>query len=230
MKQTISIGLLSALLAGFTLAPAPVSASGGWFWNCETESVTDFWEQVITGSELRGRGSVCSTPLGLWSTMSVHGLTPGNAYTVWWVYIDDPAACVDFPLPVTPPGEEAQPGEIPIPEPVDYAGRCGLADFFTPDPSGDFLNPLVVYGRMDGLIAGNHRRTRFTGNLRSFVPSPSSQVWMLIFGHGPADKMDKRQLARQLLTPEDPLSGVPHLGISGRPFGYPAGVVVVKMP
>lgn len=49
-----------------------------------------------------------------------------------------------------------------------------------------------------------------------------------MFGHGAADTNDKRQLARQLLTPEDPGAGVPHLGIEGRPFGYPAGVVVVE--
>lgn len=203
-------------------APAgPAYASGGWSWNCDNQSLTSFWEEPIAGSELTGRGTVCATPLGLWSTMSVKGLTPGNAYTVWWVYIDDPESCVNFPL---------NPPDVPIPEPVGYAGRCGLADFFTADPSGDFLNPLAVYGRMDSVIAGNKRKTRFAGDLRSFTPSSGSQVWMFVFGHGPADQSDKRQLARQLLTPEDPLSGIPHLGIADRPFGYPAGVVVIDMP
>ena len=102
--------------------------------------------------------------------------------------------------------------------------------FLTPDPSGEFLNPLVVYGRMDSVVADRRRKIRFAGDVRSFSPSPGSQVWMFVFGHGPADTTDKRQLARQLLTPEDPLSGVPHLGIAGRPFGYPAAVVVIDIP
>lgn len=149
-------------------------------------------------------------------------LAPGNAYTVWWVYIDDPASCANFPLP--------SPDVIPFPETEDYAGPCGLADFFTPDPSEEFLNPLAVFGRMDSVIAAHKRKTRFAGDLRGFTPSSGSQVWMFLFGHGPADESDKRQLARQLLTPEDPSSGVPHLGIEGRPHGYPAGVVVFDIP
>ena len=221
----IKASLLVSVLFVSMLQLVPVSAahaSGGWGWNCESEAVTSFWEEDILGNELTGRGTVCATHLGLWSTISVKGLTPGNAYTVWWVYIDDPASCANFPLP--------SPEAIPFPEPENYAGPCGFADFFTPDATGEFLNPLAVYGRMDSVVASNKRRTRFAGDLRSFTPSPGSQVWMLIFGHGPADQTDKRQLARQLLTPEDPGSGAPHLGIEGRPFGYPAGVVVVSMP
>ena len=41
----------------------------------------------------------------------------------------------------------------------------------------------------------------------------------LVFGHGAADITDGRRLARQLLTPEDPSIGAPHLGVS--PDGYP---------
>jgi len=189
---------------------------------CVTARVTSFWEENITGNQLGGNGTVCATPDGLWADLKVNRLTRGNAYTVWWVYINDPQSCANTPLP--------SPEAIPFAEPMNYAGRCGLADFFTPDESGEFLNPLVVYGRMDGTVAYRQWNTRFEGNLRSFNPSPGSQIWLFVFGHGPADFSDKRQLARQLLTPEDPLSGVPHLGIEGRPFGYPAGVVVLNMP
>lgn len=217
-KPLTVIGLLLfAILAQFIPA-GDADANMTWRWNCENQPLVDFWGEEIEGSKLSGRGLVCATPLGLWSTLRVEGLTPGNAYTTWWVYIDDPASCAGFPLP--------SPDVIPFPEPDGYAGRCGLADFFTPDPSGEFLNPLAVFGRMDSLVASHKRRTRFAGDLRSFTPSPGSQVWMFIFGHGPADVSDKRQLARQLLTPEDPGSGTPHVGIEGRPFGYPAGVVV----
>ncbi len=220
----IRANLFTILLSTILLQFLPLEAahsSGWWNWDCQKESLTSYWEEPIAGNELSGKGTVCASHSGLWSTMSVKGLTAGNAYTVWWVYIDNPAACVNFPLP--------SPAAIPFPEPANYAGRCGLADFFTPSESGKYLDPLVVYGRMDSVVASDHRRTRFSGDLRSFRPSSGSQVWMFIFGHGPADHSDTRQLARQLLTPEDPLSGTPHLGIEGRPFGYPAGVVVLDM-
>ncbi|MEO1245623.1 MAG: hypothetical protein AAFX56_08045 [Pseudomonadota bacterium] len=191
-------------------------------WQCEREPLTSFWEQDIAGHELSGRGKVCASKHGVLSHMRVRGLTPGNAYTVWWVYIDNPDSCAGIRL--TPENSE-----VPFAEPSGYAGRCGLADFFTPNEAGDGLDPLAVFGRMDSAVAENARRTWFVGDLRGLTPSPGSQVWMLVFGHGPADVGDGRQLARQLLTPEDPGTGAPHLGIEGRPYGYPAGVVVVDM-
>ncbi|MEO1037116.1 MAG: hypothetical protein AAFX44_16285 [Pseudomonadota bacterium] len=196
-------------------------ASGSWFWNCQRAEVTSFWEEQIAGTELSGRGSICSTPYGVWSSLAVRGLTPGNAYTVWWVYVDQPQHCAATPL--TPENSS-----VPFPEPVGYAGPCGIADFFTPDESGVFLNPLAVFGRMDSVVAHSSRRTFFRDDVRDFVPAPGSQLWLFVFGHGPADTTDKRQLARQLLTPEDPGSGAPHLGIEGRPFGYPAAVLVTE--
>lgn len=75
-----------------------------------------------------------------------------------------------------------------------------------------------------------NRANEPSNSLRDFTPAAGSQVWMFIFGRGPADTSDRRQLARQLLTPEDPGSGAPHLGIEGRPFGNPAGVVVFDIP
>lgn len=221
VKKYIVAAFAAGLLLAQLVPTEAAHANGKWSWNCEQNTLVDFWGAEIEGSELSGSGTVCATRLGLWSTMSVRGLTPGNAYTVWWIYIDDPDSCANFPLP--------SPDVIPFPEPSDYAGACGLADFFTLDESEQIVNPLAVFGRMDSVVAGDKSRTRFAGDLRSFVPSPGSQVWLFIFGHGPADNSDKRQLARQLLTPEDPSAGVPHLGIEGRPFGYPAGVVVVEM-
>ncbi len=218
ITSTISLILAAALLQ---FAPIDAAHAGG-FWNCDSSRVTSFWEQDFGGNELSGKGSVCVTPFGLWSTLQVRGLTAGNAYTTWWVYIDDAASCANFPLPA--------PEVVPFPEPERFAGPCGLADFFTPDPSGEFLNPLAVFGRMDSAIARNKRKTYFTGDLRDFKPSSGSQIWLFVFGHGPADQSDKRQLARQLLTPEDPDSGVPHVGIEGRKYAYPAAVVVIDIP
>jgi hypothetical protein len=60
------------------------------------------------------------------------------------------------------------------------------------------------------------------------VVSSGSQVWMLMFGHLAADFNDRRQLARQLLTPEDPGAGFPHLGVAAR--GYPAAIAIYEIP
>ena len=224
MTKITSIPAMALCFAMLTIAPSGNTyAAGGWLPNCDSERLTEFWEEDITGNKLSGRGVLCTSRYGTWATLSTKGLAPGNAYTVWWVYIDDPDSCVNAPL--TP-----DVADIPFDEPVGYAGRCGLADFFTMDETGTFLDPLVVYGRMDSVVASNRIWTRFAGDIRKFSPSRGSQVWMFVFGHGPADTVDKRQLARQLLTPEDPLSGIPHLGIAGRPFGYPAGVVVIDIP
>ncbi|MEM1264079.1 MAG: hypothetical protein AAGH76_16900 [Pseudomonadota bacterium] len=223
MRKTLPSVVL--LLTSLLLAAQTANASGknSWGFFCDAEPLTNFWEDAVGFDTLSGRGHMCATRYGTIGSLAVRGLTPGNAYTVWWVYFDKPQQCSGFPL--TP-----DVAEVPAPEPVGYADNCGLADFFTPDSSGEFLNPLAVYGRMDSVVAVNKRRTFFRGNIRDFEPAPGSQMWMFIFGHGPADQHDKRQLARQLLTPEDPLSGVPHLGIEGRPFGYPAGVVVIDIP
>lgn len=224
-----TIGITSLVLSAICWSFAPVSeAHAGGYWHCDSAPVQEFWEEDINLAEVSGRGHLCQTPYGLWSSMKIKGLTEGNAYTVWWIYIDDPGSCVNFPLPQGL--ELPDKSSVPFDEPAGYASGCGLADFFTTDSSGEFLNPLVVYGRMDSAVTNHHRRTRFNGELRSFTPSPGSQVWMLVFGHGPAKRDDKRELARQLLTPEDPLSGMPHLGIAGRNFGYPAAVVVFDIP
>lgn len=188
---------------------------------CDTEPLTNLWEPNIAGNTLSGKGQVCVTPQGLRGNMRVRGLTAGNAYTVWWVYIDRPDQCVPFWL---------SPPDVPFPEPVGYAGACSFVDFFTFDPAAGILDPLVVFGRMDSAVPSRRGIIRFSGTVRGMKPSPGSQVWMLAFGHGPADMTDGRQLARQLLTPEDPLSGIPHVGIEGRPFGYPSHVVVFTLP
>ena len=223
--KNISMAAAALVVLSGTALPTPAQAGGynGWGLVCDTSPLTTIWEDDVGFDELKGRGGFCASRYGTFGSMSVRGLTPGNAYTVWWVYIDKPEECANFPL--TPAV-----ADIPFDEPAGYANGCGFADFFTVDPEENIVNPLVVYGRMDSVVAHNKRRTVFSGDIRDFEPAPGSQVWMLIFGHGPADTHDKRQLARQLLTPEDPASGTPHVGIEGRPWGYPSGVVVFDVP
>jgi len=148
---------------------------------------------------------LCETSRGLFGRASVMGLIPGDAYTAWWAYFDDASACA------TP-------------------NSCG-----GPETAGD--NPVAVFGRMDSFIVPRHGHVHvhvhvhFNGKMRHFKPSDGSQVTILMINHGPADMDNKQRLARQLLTPEVPRFGAPHLGnivdgtlgavIGGAPFLIP---------
>lgn len=103
---------------------------------------------------------------------------------------------------------------------ADGPGLCGTADF-----GGE--NPLGVFGRFDSAVARANGRLKYWGRVRGLRLRPGSQVWLLVFGHGPVDNVDLRHRARQLLTPEDPPAGAPNLGnnVDG-PLGYPAAIHV----
>ena len=215
MNKMTNIIAVSCTLILLFFMPARAAHAEGLF-HCDTERVQTFWESAITGNELSGRGKLCVTPWAMFARMKVRGLTPGNAYTVWWTYVDDPDSCQNFFL-------TTDIAPIPADEPVGYAGPCGIVDFSGTDPLG-------VIGRMDSVVPQREGKVYFSGSLRNFKPTSGSQVWVYIFGHGPADDGDNKHRARQLLTPEDPTAGAPHLGIEGSPFGYPAGVVVFDIP
>lgn len=190
LKTTRSLATLTVLVS---LSFAPLFAP-----DASAASPCPTTEIVALGTPADGHARLCVNSRGLQASMDVRGLLPGDAYTVWWVYFDDPAAC-------------------------ESAFECGLPDF-----AGD--NPLAVFGRMDGAVIDGRGREMFSGRLRDFAPSPGSQVWLLVFGHGAADRLDNRHLARQLLTPEDPHAGIPHLGneVDG-PLGFPAAVAVFSI-
>ena len=149
-------------------------------------------------TNLNGFSEICISDRGIRGRMAVQDLVPGDAYTVWWVYFDDPSQC-----------------QVPF--------QCSDVDFELGDPNAD---PIAVFGRMDSGIANKRGKLRFGNLLNGMKPSSGSQVWLLIFGHGKAATHDGRALARQLLTPEDPLAGAPHLGTQTNPFGFPVGVAV----
>ena len=168
----------------------PVSAG-----SCDDQEVLGFDPQdPITGS-----ARLCINRKGLRGRMWVGNLAPGNAYTVWWAYFDDPSQC-------------------------DTPGACGPPDF-----GGE--NPLGVFGRMDSVVANGSGEAIFYNLWGGMKVSNGSQIWMLIVGHGEADMNDGRHLARQTLTPEDPLAGAPHLGnvVDGL-LGFPAAIVVFVRP
>jgi hypothetical protein len=133
-------------------------------------------------------------------------LISGDAYTTWFAYIDDPAQCGNYP------------GGTP--------GVCADPDGVLPAD-----NPTVVFGRMDGAIAGANGRLHFTVNFRDLRFSHGSTVWIIMFEHGPASTTDNRFLARQLLTPQLPVLGAPGLGTSADgPVGHPVALAVFNIP
>ena len=187
-------GLVTGLvvLALSQVSVVPLAAAG-------SKSRCDV-QPLVSDIGIEGRATLCVTSSGLRARMRTKRLVVGDAYTVWWVYFDDPSSC-----------------EVP--------GQCGsAADFAGP-------NPLAVFGRMDSVVARHSGRAGFSGSVRGLEPSPGSQIWLWLFGHGEADTVDKRHLARQLLTPEDPSAGKPHLGndVDG-PLGFSAGLIIFDIP
>ena len=111
----------------------------------------------------------------------------GDAYTVWWVYFDNPSLCTH-----------------------GGAGVCGDSDFAPSEAGGG--TPLGVFGRFGSAIAPRNGKVHITGTWGGMQPSSDAELWLLMLGHGAANDGDGRHLARQLLTPEDPAAGAPHLG------------------
>ena len=191
MKQLLATILPSFMLfmgLGLIHPPTEVQAAA-----CDTQPVAALLEP-----DLNGKATFCVYPGGLRAKIRVKQLNEGDAYTVWWVYFDDPSLCA-----------------VP--------NACAEVDF-------GGANPLGVFGRMDSAVAPASGHVKFSGKVRGMLPSSGSQVWLLVFGHGAADVADGRHLARQLLTPEDPAAGAPHLGIVGGPLGSPAAIAVFNLP
>ena len=193
MKKSISFFTVLVITLGLVY---PLAANAGGFSGSCAKGQLE--AQLETTAE--GYGVLCTTRQGLRGWLQAKSLVPGDAYTVWWVYFDDPSLC-------------------------EKPGKCGTsADF-----GGD--NPLAVFGRMDSSIAPRSGKLYFSGRIGGFRPSRDAQIWMWIFGHGEADREDGRHFARQLLTPEDPAAGAPHLGnkVDGG-LGFPAAVVMFDIP
>jgi hypothetical protein len=154
----------------------------------------------LLGTGIAGQARLCISGQGVSGNMEVEHLRPGDAYTVWFIYFDDPSKCV---------------GGGP--------GVCGDADF-------GGVKPLGVFGRYDSAVGPADGEEEFQGRVPGLRLSPGSQVWLLIFGHGQADRADGSHLARQLLTPEDPGAGAPHLGnVVDGPRGKPAAIAVFNI-
>src|SRR5918912_201548 len=103
--------------------------------------------------------------------MAAEKLNTGSAYTLWFVYFDDPASCATQPC----------------------TGADALGD-----------DPVAVFSRMDGLVADGSGAARLAGDFRDLRLSQGSEVWLLMYGHGPANTEENRARARPLQTPQSP--------------------------
>jgi hypothetical protein len=149
-----------------------------------------------------GSARVCADADGVHATMEVRGLTPGHAYTVWFIYIDKPLQCV-------------------------HPGICDSdPDFFGTSP---LFNPLAVIGRMDSAVVGKDGDAQFTGEISGMIVSHGAQLQLAINIHGPASS-DLRERARQLLTPQDQGLGTPGSGILNGPTAGFGPSAVVTFP
>lgn len=181
-RPTVSMALLLAgLWTNIALGDA----------DCDEQPILD-----LAGAGVGGMAQICDTPVGLKAHFRANGLAPGEAYTVWWIYIDDPSQCV--PDPSAPPGYEC-----------DYSFLLNDGD------------PLAAVGRFDSGIAPENGMIHFKSDVPGMHASSGSMTWLVLNAHGPAATADGRALARQLLTPEDAFYGAPHLGIVGGALSVP---------
>lgn len=160
------------------------------------------------GPTITGTGKLCVLPGGLKAQVKVKNLDPGVAYTAWWTYLDDPSLCT---------GDSTGTGGASL---TGGVSGCELADF-----GGD--KPVGIFGRMASGVAPRTGKLNLRGKLGGMQPSAGSEVWLWLFYHGPAAYGDGDALARQLLTPEDPNAGAPHLGnVVDEQQGFPAATIV----
>ena len=202
--------LLIGILIPIFLGVSAEAQAGSSFWwkpkKCMSQSVDSV---PLVEQDAGGYARLCIPAGSVSATMTLTGLVPGNAYTTWWVYVDDPGSCL---------------GTSPLPVPFTTGDSpCDFDDFV-----GD--KPLVSFGRMASGVSPRRGRLHMAGTFGGMQPSPGSEIWLFSFGHGPANLSDGDALARQLLTPEDPGAGAPHLGnlVDGL-RGYPISVAVFKV-
>jgi hypothetical protein len=132
-----------------------------------------------------GNAFLCTTKAGVTAEIRASGLTAGDAYTFWFVYIDNAAKCAADGMVVCV--------GINLPDDV----------------------PDAAFGRVADVIAPAKGKVTIVGTVPGLQLSAGSQVMFLLKGHGPANPTDNLARARQILTAEDATVGSPGLGIVG---------------
>jgi hypothetical protein len=128
---------------------------------------------VNSGTVAGSTGTLTRTATGIASTVSTSNLSPGAAYTMWWVIFNNPEFCVggcdeeDFSNPTVNASAFFADGEV--------IGLNGLGNFSAQVGIGQLPNPnQVLFG--NGL----------------FNPL-TAEVWNVVRDHGPASS-DPAQL------------------------------------
>jgi hypothetical protein len=201
---SLPVGVLVLLLSLGLLSFLPDAAAGDDD-GCKKAAINPL------ATPIHGDAFLCIDAKGVRATLHAQALTPGDAYTIWFFYWDDPSQCAT-------PGQCAPGDGFP-------PGQCGEDP---PDLRG--FNPLVVLGRLDSAVAPDNGKVNFSGRVRGLRLSSGSQVWLFIAAHGEAHASDNRARARQLLTPEDPSLGAPLLGNCVDEPSVPAAIAIFNIP
>lgn len=103
MTQTVfRTTSLAAALAAFSLGLAPGAQAHSPEAAYLSERAVETHPSQGPVREVKGAKAVLlTTGKGAFASLATRELTPGNAYTLWWVVINDPAACET--LPCKPP-------------------------------------------------------------------------------------------------------------------------------
>jgi hypothetical protein len=155
-----------------------------------TEAQAACHKQAIGAAQetITGTAFLCTGKDGVTAKLEARGLTPGDVYTFWFIYIPDGTACA-----------------------ADQATCFGAS------AGGGQQNvvPAEAFGRLTDVVAPSNGKSTISGSIPGLLLSSGSQVWLLLKGHGTANTSDNLARARQMLTPEDPTVGAPNLGIIG---------------
>ncbi len=104
-------------------------------------------------------------------------------------------------------------------------GACIPADTVSP-----LADPPGAFGRLGSTVA-QESEAAISGSVGGMRLSRGSEVHIPVFTHGPANQIDGRLRARQLLTPQNPSLGAPGLGTSKDGVkGKPVAVAVFSIP
>jgi hypothetical protein len=156
MKRALITFGTAAVVAGITLA-TPAAATG----EAVTQTAPLNWHAQSGNEGPVGDGAEANltrTASGVSYEITTTGLVAGHAYTVWFVVINDPAACSDTPC--APPQFLADPAaDAQVAWGLDgqVAAEDGSATFAAEVPAGPLLDGwLPVQGLDDPLAAEIH--------------------------------------------------------------------------
>jgi hypothetical protein len=144
---------------------------------------------AAVGETVSGDVTLCQKTTDVSVKLTAKGLKPGNAYTIWFIYVEDGSKCA-----------------------AEGQSVCFGASATGGDQTAV---PDEAFGRLTDVVAPKNGKANLSGDVPGLQLSKGSQVWILLKGHGPANAGDNLALARQLLTPEDETAGAPNLGIVG---------------